>query len=490
MVDREVAERVRCRFSRRERGREHHAGDRQRARDPHRSASKARLGARSVQRGETRVRFEGPRQIAARKVRPPGVACRDAGVVQERRVPRPESHGSLRVRQALDRVAGPGQGPPERIGRAHAGRVGPCPPREPHRAVSAAMVGLDDRHLGIDVHPAATQQALLHLHERKVLACVCAATGRQLRFGERHRVFRQRQTLDHPLVAADRGGQVTARSGRAREPRLRGGVFGIAGERQAVRVPRRADPASCKLEVAEQRLHVCEVLPRVAAGGGREPHRIDGPRQVPVQLTDVRDTGIGIQIRLQVDHALQCPLSRLVAAQLDERVHDHAVRLDDAGRRGPRPLAEAQAGREVVAGVRKRAHRRQRPRVASVAVERLAQRRLGAGVVAGVERLARLLEIGVAQRRVRAGSRGVRLDRALQRGDPRVGRSRVSGASPHGSRAGPGAGVAGGSVDHPHGREGGGEYQQWDEELDQAGSCESHVSRGCGVVEKSVLECR
>ena len=105
-------------------------------------------------------------------------------MVEEQRVARAEAQRALRVLEALRGRPGPGQRPSERVGAAHAGRGGVAAPGQLDRARRAAVIGLDDRHLGVDVHAAAPQQPLLHLHQREVLARGGAAPGGQLGLGE------------------------------------------------------------------------------------------------------------------------------------------------------------------------------------------------------------------------------------------------------------------------------------------------------------------
>ena len=127
-----------------------------------------------------------------------------------------------------------------------------------------------------------------------------------------------------------------------------------------------------------------------------------------MQLAEVGDARVGVEVGLQVDHPLERALGGVVAAELDLRVDDHAVGLHDSRRRGACALAVTQAGAEVVARVRERAHARERSRVVRLALERGAQRRLGARVLRGVGGLACLLQVRVAERRIGLGRGGVR----------------------------------------------------------------------------------
>ena len=53
-----------------------------------------------------------------------------------------------------------------------------------------------------------------------------------------------------------------------------------------------------------------------------------------MQLAQVGDARVGGEVRLQVDHPLKRALGLFVAAELDQRVDDHAVEARDVGSGG------------------------------------------------------------------------------------------------------------------------------------------------------------
>src|SRR4051812_49854433 len=97
-------------------------------------------------------------------------------------------------------------------------------------------------------------------------------------------------------------------------------------QRGAVGTLGRAEATTLELEVAEQRLYVRAVLGHVAAGGQRGAHRVDGTRQVAMELAEVRNACVRGKRRLDVDPALKCAAGLVIAAEFDERADQHRVR--------------------------------------------------------------------------------------------------------------------------------------------------------------------
>src|SRR5205085_11225559 len=107
----------------------------------------------------------------------------------------------------------------------------------------------------------------------------CTAGG-ELRLAEADDVLGQRQAGDDRAVLAGRARQPAADRVETGETRVGGDVAGEAGERGAIGVPGRGEPAALQLDVPEQRLDVGAVLGDVAAGRDRRLDRGRGARQV------------------------------------------------------------------------------------------------------------------------------------------------------------------------------------------------------------------
>ena len=212
-----------------------------------------------------------------------------------------------------------------------------------------AVVGLEQRELHVAVHARLGEQRPLGVDQREVAPARGATAGRQLGLAELDRVLRQREQRRDLLPAGDRAGEVAAGGGQARPPGERGDVVRHGGERRAVCAARLGEPAAGELEVAQQRLHVGEVLARAAAGRDGARHRVGGPGEVAVQLAEVRHAGVRRQRGLAVDQLLERPLGLVVAAELDERVDQDRERGDRVRRERAGAFGELQRAGEVVA---------------------------------------------------------------------------------------------------------------------------------------------
>ena len=75
-------------------------------------------------------------------------------------------------------------------------------------------------------------------------------------------------------------------------------------------------------------------------GVERELHRLDRAGDVAAQLARIRDTAVRGGVRLQRGHAVERRERRAVAAELELRIADDAVRRGRAGCRGLRRAPE------------------------------------------------------------------------------------------------------------------------------------------------------
>jgi len=141
-----------------------------------------------------------------------------------------------------------------------------------------------------------------------------------------------------------------------------------------------------------------------------------------VELAEVGDARVGGEIGAAVDHLLQRAAGGLVAAELDKRVDEDAVRLGDV-RGGPaRGQSVAQARAEVVARGLERGALGQCAGVARGEMERATQDRVSAHVVRGVAGLADLLRVCVREQDVAVGAARVGAHGRLEDPDALVGR--------------------------------------------------------------------
>ena len=217
---------------------------------------------------------------------------RHTGVVGEQRVGRPEPPRPHRPLHALARAARTRQRPAERVGGAHTRRRRPRTPRESHAARTVAMVGLEDRQLGVGVHAGAAEQRLLGAHERQILTGRAPLSRGQLGLAQRDRVLRQRQPRDDLPPARHCAVQVAS---IRRQP----GAAGL-GRRVARRQRQghRVGPARVRRAPAHQREVAAEdfdsgaVLGCRTARGGGQAQRGGRAAEVAAQLAQVRHAGV------------------------------------------------------------------------------------------------------------------------------------------------------------------------------------------------------
>ena len=279
------------------------------------------------------------------------------------------------------------------------------------------MVGLEDRQLGVGVDAAGGQQALLGAHEREVARRGHAAAGDLLQLTQGDHVLGQREPRDDSAHARDGAAQVAPCGLDPREPRLRWDVPREARERRAVRQPGRTQPAATELEVAQQRLHIGDVLRRGAAGRNRESHRARRAAEVALELTQVRDAGVCGEVGAAVGHLLQGDRGLVVAAELHERVDEHPEGLVHPRRERPGAARVDQRAGEVVSGELERRPLHQRGGVGGRDPQRAGDGGLGARVEPEVPGLPDPLEVRGSEQRPPIGLVGSVAHGDLQRGD-------------------------------------------------------------------------
>ena len=343
-------------------------------------------------------------------------------------VDRTERERAARPLQALLRLAAARQRPAQRIGGAHARRLLPAAPRELDGALRRAVVGLVDGELDVDVDARGALELLLGGDERERLAALRRAPGGELGLAERDDVLGEREPLGHAAQAPDRRGRGCGRSPRRAAPGPASAAAKPRHHRQrlAERAPRRVRLAAAPLQLAQQREHVGAVLRRRAARGGGEAHRLRRAVQVPAQLAQVGDAGVGGEVGLAVDHRLQLALGLVVAAELDQRVDAH----EGADRAGA--AAQLERAAEVVPGERQLTRGREAVRRA-----RCAQHALGPRVEGGIAGVAHALQVRGRERGPQVVAAGAH--RALQLGDVVRAAAAQHGALHGGRRGGPAA---------------------------------------------------
>ena len=124
------------------------------------------------------------------------------------------------------------------------------------------------------------------------------------------------------------------------------------------------------------------------SGRDGEPHRLEGAVTVAEQLAPVRDAHVRVEAGLAQRERVEGGEGGVVAAELDERVADERERTRRIWRERPRPPREHERAAKVVSRQRERGEPLRRRGVARVELQRLSERRLRAGQVRRVGRLA------------------------------------------------------------------------------------------------------
>ena len=249
----------------------------------------------------------------------------------ERRVAGAERQGAPGKGVAGQRPPRARQRPPERVRRAHARSRSPDAAPQRHGCRGRAVVGLEQHRLGVRRGLRRPVEPLLGPRGVQCGRRGCRVTQGSL--GLRQQVERrgQRQPLGGPTQADGGSPQIAVRRVSSCESNHPGREARQRPQRGGVGQPRGLHAAALQLEVAQQHLDVGHVLGR-AAGGDRQPHRLDRPRQVAGQLAVVRRARVRREPRLGVDQPLDQALRVAVAAELDRGVGDHGQRPCQLGR--------------------------------------------------------------------------------------------------------------------------------------------------------------
>src|SRR5262249_57430552 len=121
-------------------------------------------------------------------------------------------------------------------------------------------------------------------------------------------------------------------------------------QRRVILTPRLVEPALRPVELSELRLRPSERFGLADRGIDREAHRACRAGDVAQQLARIRDTRVRADARPERNHRVEGRERLLVAAELDERVADHAVPLRGGRREREGAAPEGEAPAEVVAG--------------------------------------------------------------------------------------------------------------------------------------------
>ena len=220
-----------------------------------------------------------------------------------------------------------GERPAERVVAVDRGTIRACPAGQAHRGLRRdPMVGAIHGRLEVDAETVRLEQAVDRRHDRSLPPCLrpsplplqqVAVERHELR--QRHRGRGSRGGRDGgaelPASRLDPGALLeredVAREDRERRTDVPGGTI---------------DASRAELELRE-----LDVRPRGRLGDAagrveRERHRGDRAEAVAGELTRVGDAGVRGEGRLDGDHPVEGREGLVVAAELEERVADDAVR--------------------------------------------------------------------------------------------------------------------------------------------------------------------
>ena len=141
---------------------------------------------------------------------------------------------------------------------------------------------------------------------------------------------------------------------------------------------------------------------------------VDRPGDVSAQLAGIRDARVGGGVRLQRGHAVERRERLAVAAELELRVADDAVRRRAAGCRCLRGAPDPERVGEAVPRERNPAEAGQGVDVLAVELVRAAEHGVGPGVVGRVTGLAGALRVRESEQGVRLGIAGAGAGLVLQ----------------------------------------------------------------------------
>ena len=300
------------------------------------------------------------------------------------------------------------------------------PPGLGHRRRPGMVVGVEQGQLQVDVHAVGGVQLADHADQVVGLLGGCRLTGGPQGVALGDGVLGQRLHLDdvgqqlggirRPAQGNVQLGPSGLGRGEARERGL-GGV--VAG-------PGAVEIAGGQEQVAQQHLHIGDVLAAVGtAGGHRLGHGLDRARVVASQFAGVRDTRERGQVGPHVGHPLRRRQRLVVTAQFVVGVDQHAQRALAVRGRSQRPPADRPGVVEPVLGQGQGAGRDQHTGIGRRRLQQRVEQAASLDVQRRVSRLPHFLQEGVGQVEPRLLVGRIGLERLLGLGDGPVGRRRA-----------------------------------------------------------------
>ena len=250
------------------------------------------------------------------------------------------------------------------------------------------MVGVEERGLEIGADAVRREQPLDCADQAVLVACEPQAARGGVEVAEERDELRQRDRLRRRPLEPRRRAQPSARRFDLRE---RIEAVDIAREcaQGGARLPRGRLPSPvAKLELRELHVRPRERLPLADRRVEREAHRVPRAGDVAAQLARVRDPCIRGETRLEPRHRVERGERLAVAAELDERVADHAVVAGGARRERTRPPPERERFAEPVSRERERGEPARRDEIVGSEAECPPQHALRLPVPRGIAGLA------------------------------------------------------------------------------------------------------
>ncbi len=287
-----------------------------------------------------------------------------------------------------------------------------------------AVIDLEEGDLEVGLDAVRVQQLLDRADQRVLAAGERGTPGRAVEVAEGAHVLRQWDGVDRPPLERDRAPVLTLRREHLceRVEAVRVAREGLEGE--AVLPLGQGEPPVVPVQLAELDVRPGGRLGPARRGVDGELHRPDRRVGVADQLASVRDACVGGEARAELVHAVERPEGLGIAAELDERVADHAVGAGRVRVEGLGLPPEDERLAEAMAGERQRAEPADGEVVLRVEGERAAQHALRLRVVRGVAGLTRELLVAEPEEHVRVLVLRVRAEARLELGDE-GGRARV-----------------------------------------------------------------
>ena len=239
------------------------------------------------------------------------------------------------------------------------------------------MVGAEHRRLEVDPQPVRCQQPVDGRHGGPLASCLARPPLPIEQVAEQRDELRERHGCDGAACGRDGRRETALGSLDARALLEREDVSGEDRQRGVDVRLRLTSPAVAEIELRQLDVRPGGRLGDTAGGVQREPHRRPGSCAVTAELAGVRDSRIRRHARLERGHPVERRERGAIAAELDQRVADHAVRPRGIGRAALRLAAKREGAPEVVADQREVAERERRRRILRAQREHPAERPLG-----------------------------------------------------------------------------------------------------------------